>query len=148
MKWLLDTNVVSETAKRRPNEHVLGWLAKQPPEEFAISDITVAELQAGASTRVDEERRRELLGWIDATVGTWLADRCLPCTVEILADWLRLARHLAAKGITRQSPDLLIAATARIHNLTIVTRNVRDFANTGVVVYDPWTGRTHQMDAP
>ncbi len=148
MKWLLDTNVVSETAKRRPNEHVLSWLAKQSPEEFAISHITVAELQTGASTRLDEERRRELVVWIDATVGTWFADRCLPCTVEILTDWLLLARLLAANGMTRQSPDLLIAATARVHNFTVVTRNVRDFANTGVAVYDPWTGKTHHLDAP
>jgi len=148
MKWLLDTNVVSETAKRRPNTGVIDWLAGQRPDELAVSMITVAELRMGAFARIDAKRRRELLQWIETTVGTWLADRCLPLSVEILTDWLWLARQLAAKRMTRQAPDLLIAATARIHHLTIVTRNFRDFADTGVLVYDPWSDKTHAMDAP
>jgi hypothetical protein len=72
----------------------------------------------------------------------------LPLTSEILVDWLELARQLAGRRITRAAPDVLIAATARIHNLTVVTRNVRDFADTGVVVYDPWNDQTHSMDPP
>ncbi len=148
MKWLLDTNVVSETAKLRPNESVIGWIAKQSPEDVAISIITIAEIRFGVSARIDAERRNELLRWIEATVGDWLPERRLPLTVEILTDWLRVARQLATMGITRQAPDLLIAATARIHDLTVVTRNVRDFADTGVIVYDPWNDKTHVMDAP
>lgn len=148
MKWLLDTNVVSETGKRHPNARVVEWLAAQTPDELAISIITVAELRAGALAHSDVERRRELLQWIDGTTSTWLAERCLVITVEILTDWIQMARLLAAKRITRQSPDLLIAATARIHNLTVVTRNVRDFIETGVRVYDPWHDETHLMEAP
>jgi toxin FitB len=148
VKWLLDTNVVSETGKRHPNARVVEWLTAQTPDELAISIITVAELRAGALAHSDVERRRELLQWIDATTSTWLAERCVAVTVEILTDWLQVARLLAAKGTTRQSPDLLVAATARIHNLTVVTRNVRDFIDTGVRVYDPWTTQTHIMDAP
>ncbi len=72
MKWLLDINVVSETAKRRPNMGVIGWLAGQRPDELAVSMITVAELRMGAFARIDAERRRELMQWIETTVGTWL----------------------------------------------------------------------------
>lgn len=147
MKWLLDTNVVSETAKHRPNDRVLAWLAAQSPDQLAISIVTVAELRVGALAHTDAERRRQLLRWIDTTVDNFLPDRCLPATLEILTDWLRVARRLAVKGIARQAPDLLIAATAHIHDLTIVTRNVRDFTKTGVIVYDPWNAKMHVMDA-
>lgn len=148
MKWLLDTNVISETAKRRPNDRVMEWMNARTPDELGVSDITVAELHAGALTLSNTARRNQLLDWIDATVSSWLAERCLPLSVPILTEWLTLARRLAAKGLTRQAPDLLIAATARVHDLTIVTRNIRDFADTGIIVYDPWTGKTYVMDAP
>jgi len=148
VKWLLDTNVVSETGKRRPDESVMKWLATQAPADLAISLITVAELRLGALAHAEPDRRRELLRWIDDTLSSWLAERCIPVTVEIATEWLLIARELAIKRITRQSPDLLIAATARIYKLTVVTRNVRDFAGTGVVVYDPWRGKTHAMDTP
>jgi predicted nucleic acid-binding protein len=69
-------------------------------------------------------------------------------TQDVLVDWLILSRKLAVRGISRTAPDLLIAATARVGDLTVVTRNVRDFADTGVVVYDPWNDQTHRMDAP
>jgi toxin FitB len=148
VKWLLDTHVVSETARLRPNASVIGWIAKQSAEDVAISVVTVAELRVGLAARIEVDRRREILRWIEATTGDWPPERCLALTGDILIDWLTLARQLSTKGITRQAPDLLIAATARIHSLTIVTRNVRDFADTGIVVYDPWNDKTHAMDAP
>jgi predicted nucleic acid-binding protein len=74
-------------------------------------------------------------------------NRVLPLTLEILTDWLALARQVQKRGASRNAPDLLIASTARVHHLVLVSRNVKDFAGTGVVLYDPWTGKTHQMDA-
>jgi predicted nucleic acid-binding protein len=147
VNWLLDTNVVSEMAKQRPHDRVVEWLAARPSDDTAISVVTIAELRTGAA-RADIERRQGLLRWIDATVAEWVGERCLQLTIEILVDWLTLTRQLGAKGITRDAPDLLLAATSRVHGLTVVTRNVRHFANTGVVVYDPWNGKTHYMDTP
>jgi hypothetical protein len=71
----------------------------------------------------------------------------LPVTLEILTDWLTLARQVQKRGASRSAPDLLIASTARVHNLILVSRNVKDFAGTGIVLYDPWSGKTHVMDA-
>ena len=72
----------------------------------------------------------------------------IPISSDILTDWLRLSRSLRLSGKSKDPADLLIASTARIHGLTLVTRNVRDFADTGVVVYDPWNDQTHRMDPP
>jgi toxin FitB len=148
VKWLLDTNVVSESVRPDPNRRVLAWVAAHPGEELAISILTVAELCDGVAALGDASRQRAFDAWMNTHILPNFGDRTLPVTLEILVDWLGLSRALNAKGRPRVAADLLIAATARIHDLTIVTRNVRDFIDTGVVVYDPWSGDTHVMDAP
>jgi toxin FitB len=145
VRWLLDTNVVSETGRARPNRRVVAWFSQQAEELVGISIVTLAELREGAARHLDDRRRTELDQWVDASVLPWLGGRMLPVTLEILVEWLDLGRKLSAKGMTRNSADLLIAATARIHGLIIVSRNVRDFAGTGVIVYDPWNSETHRM---
>lgn len=148
MKWLLDTNVVSETTRDRPRRNVVEWVAAEAPENLAISIVTLSELLDGASSNPDEVRRRKLTSWVEIEVSDAFRDRTLPLTPSILIDWLRLGRRLRAAGRSREAADVLIAATARVHKLTLVTRNVRDFADTGVIVYDPWNDKTHVMDAP
>ena len=148
MKWLLDTNVVSENVKARPNRGVLERIARLGRTDVAISVVTLAELADGASSAPSEQRRVELIGWLEEDVIPYFADRTLQLTSAILTDWLRLTRILASRRDTRKAPDLLIASTARVHNLIVVTRNVRDFADTGVTVYDPWVDATHRMDDP
>lgn len=146
MRWLFDTNVVSETVQPRPNRTVIAWIARQPDELIAISMVTLAELREGAASNPNEQRRSALTQWLDVDVSAWLGERTLPVTLEILMDWLDVGRKLSAKGITRNPADLLIAATARVHGLMVVSRNVRDFIGTGVVVYDPWHSETHRME--
>ena len=146
MKWLLDTNVISESMRPRPSAAVIRWIDKQEPGGLALSDVTFAELRYGTNTLQDEPKSR-FEAWL-ARVAKQFHGRILPLTVDILTDWLWLARRLRARGRPQSAPDLLIASTARLHGLTIVTRNVRDFADTGVVVYDPWNDKTHRMDQP
>jgi toxin FitB len=148
MKWLLDTNVLSEGTRPRPDLGVLAWMSSQPREQMAISIVTVAQLRDGAATATDERRRRQFEQWIETDVAELFADRMLPLTLEILVQWLFLGRKLFAKGRPRSAPDLLIAATAWVHGLIVVSRNFRDFAGTGVVVFNPWTGKTHHMESP
>jgi toxin FitB len=126
----------------------MNWLTQQSQDAAAISAVTMAELVEGAGAVTDTTRRNQLRRWLDETVVPWFSDQVLPLTQDVLVDWLILSRKLAASGISRSAPDLLIAATARVGDLTVVTRNVRDFADTGVVVYDPWNDQTHRMDAP
>jgi toxin FitB len=147
VKWILDTNVISETISRRPDANVTNWLDRHPADEMSISIVTLAEIRDGISS-APERRRRELSPWLDTVVMPSLGDRALPLTLDILIDWIRLCRSLAAERMLRRAADLLIAATARVDELTVVTRNVRHFAKTGVVVYDPWNDETHRTDAP
>ena len=148
MKWLIDTNVVSETAAPRPNLRVLRWFGDQPAQEIAISIVSVAELQHGVLLTQDHAKRTELARWIDEDVFAVFVDRILTVDSEILVQWLDLQRLLLARRQTRSPADLLLAATAVVRSLTMVTRNTRDFANTGITVYNPWTDETHQMEAP
>jgi predicted nucleic acid-binding protein len=148
VKWLLDTNVLAESIRPRPDRKMAAWFVAQPADLTAISIVTLAELQHGTSVTEDETRRKSLTRWLATTVIPDFQERTLPLTAEILIAWLELARRLNNRRITRAAPDLLIAATARVHDLILVTRNVRDFADTGVVVYDPWNDETHRMDAP
>jgi predicted nucleic acid-binding protein len=148
VKWLLDTNVVSEGVRNSPSRVVTGWIAEQSPDDLAISVVTVAELREGTPFIRDEARRDRLDQWIDVELAAAFRDRTLPVTIDTLIDWLGLARKFRAAGDPRDSADLLLASTARIRNLAIVTRNVRHFANTGTVIYNPWTNETHKMEAP
>ena len=117
-------------------------------EEIGLSAITLAELLDGIATTDDHRRKNELAAWFDAAVIGRFRDRIIPLSVEILLDWIGLTRVLGAKGRPQAAADLLIAATCRVHDLVLVTRNTRDFANTGITVYNPWTDETHEMEAP
>lgn len=148
MKWLLDTNVISENVSRQANENVRRWIAAQTLEDIGLSAVTLAELIDGIERTADERRKNELTAWLDAGVISQFRDRTVPVSVEILLDWLGLTRELGARGRPQAAADLLIASTCRVHDLTLATRNTRDFANTGITVYNPWTDETQQMEAP
>jgi predicted nucleic acid-binding protein len=147
VKWLLDTNVLSETVKPKPDTNVVSWIGGQTPVLLAISAVTFAELREGVQSDENEPRRRYLAKWIEATAELF-RETTIPLDDAILIDWLRISRQLNRQRIARQAPDLLLAATARVHALTLVTRNIRDFANTGITVYNPWTDETQTMEAP
>jgi toxin FitB len=147
VKWLLDTNVVSETVRPKANRDVVSWVARQPRDDIAISVVTLAEIHEGIESSANETRRRELTDWLESIL-VLLRENTLPVDDAVLIDWLRLSRRLARRQIARQAPDLLLASTARVHKLTIVSRNVRDFANTGITVYNPWIDETQKMEAP
>jgi toxin FitB len=148
VKWLLDTNVLSENVRVRPDQTVMDWFERLILEDAALSIVTLAELQNGVFSSPSEKRRSELTDWLERSVMPSFGSRILQLTGEILVDWLRLSRKLSKRRITRTAPDLLIASTARVHNLIVVSRNARDFADTGVIVYDPWANTTHRMDDP
>ena len=147
MRWLLDTNVISEGIRPQPDRAVVGWLAARSPELLAVSMVTLAELHHGTAVLSNEKERLRLMRWIETEITEFFQGRVLPLTLEILIDWLTLSRRLERLGRPRSAPDLLIAATARVHEMIVVSRNTRDFADTGVVLFDPWTGQTHRMES-
>jgi predicted nucleic acid-binding protein len=147
MKWLLDTNVISEPMRPRPNADVLRWLDAQDPE-LSVSVVTLAELREGATTLSDPARRNRFEDWISEIVIPAFDRRTFAVTLDVLTDFIALGRRLGARGRPQSAPDLLIAATARTNDLILVTRNTRDFAFTGVTLYNPWTNETRKMEMP
>lgn len=148
MKWLFDTNVVSENIRPRPDGRVLEWIAKLDPHEVTISVVTLAELLDGAARTTSEPTRRRLADWIDHEIKPAFSGRILPLSIEVLVECLALGRRHGMRGRPQSAQDTLIAATARVHDLVIVSRNSKDFAGTGVTVFDPWTGKNHRMAEP
>ena len=147
MKWLLDTNAISESMRPRPDLTVRNWVEAHEPE-LGLSVVTLAELRDGANTLSDTARRHRFDEWISNIVIPRFDGRTLALTLEVVTDFIALARRLGARGRPQSAPDLLIAATARTHSLIVATRNIRGFANTGITVYNPWTDETHTMEAP
>jgi hypothetical protein len=133
MGYLVDTNVVSELTKRRPNAGAIAWLAGQPT--ITISAITIDELAFGV-LRAPAASRARLAAWLDALIAA------APTIVPIDTRVARLAGELRARAATlgraARQPDMLIAASALLGGHTLATRNLRDFRGTGVPLFDPF----------
>ena len=134
--YLLDTVVLSELRKSpaRRNPNVVSWLASVSPDELSISAISIGEIERGIERErsVDPTFAAALAEWLDVVLRNY-AERILPLGVDVARRWARLSAEIGNDGI-----DLAIAATALEHGLTIVTRNVSDFAATGAVLLDPF----------
>lgn len=136
MTYLIDTNVVSEL--RRPNraaQTVVAWAASVPLSEMFISSITILELQLGALqlTHRDPVAGRLIGSWVETKVVERFRDRILAVDLAVALNCAEL--HVPDP---KSEHDALIAATALVHNLVVVTRNTPDFAGTGVRLLDPW----------
>lgn len=137
--WLLDTNVVSELRKgARANVQVRAWAETVPPVACFLSVVSVAEIRFGIEHVGDPGFRGELEAWLNDGVRVWFGDRVLPLDETVLLTWRRLAAEGQTAGYTYSQPDALIAATALVHNLGVVTRNTDDFERAGVKLHDPW----------
>lgn len=140
--WLLDTNVLSELRKPRCDRHVKAWVDAQPPPSLFISRIALAEIRYGIECLPpDTAFRGELQAWLDDAVRPWFAHRILEITEAVLVTWRHMTQLGRRRNHTFGEPDLLLAATATVHDLCVVTRNVADFRQAGVPVLDPWLDR-------
>jgi predicted nucleic acid-binding protein len=135
VRYLLDTNVVSELQRSRPAPAVQYWILSRPASSLFISVLTLGEVRKGAERLLDPPRRRKLEDWIEHDLCVWLQDRILPIDRAVAERW---GRMMAQAGRTLPAIDSLIAATAVHHGLTLVSRNLRDFHIRGLEVFDPW----------
>jgi predicted nucleic acid-binding protein len=137
--WLLDTNVLSELRRSRPNANVLQFVSAQRLDLLYVSVVTFAEIRFGIELLEDASRRMDLNDWLTNSLRPMFEDRVLPITEDIMLTWRLLVEKGRKTGQTFSQPDLIIAATALHHGLTVVSRNTGDFERASVPVLNPWT---------
>ena len=139
MAWLLDTNILSEIRKPRPEPKVLAFITAAPIGELFISSVTLAELRFGIHQLTQGgTQRADLSQWLTHAIRPMFDQRVLPVTEDIMFRWRVLMEGGRKSGHTFGQPDLIIAAAALEHGLTVVTRDRIHFDRAGVPVFNPW----------
>jgi toxin FitB len=137
--WLLDTNVISELRRPKPNADVVGFVASRPFARLYVSVVTLAEIRFGIEVAADMRQRMEVTEWLANHVRPMFENRVLEITEDIVLTWRLLIEKGRKIGHTYSQEDLMIAATALHHGLTIVSRDTREYERADVPVVNPWT---------
>jgi predicted nucleic acid-binding protein len=136
--WLLDTNILSELRRPRPEPKVVAFVAAQALDSLFISSVTLAEIRFGIELVAEAGRRAELIDWLTHKVRPMFNQRVLPVTEDIMFKWRLLVEDGRKAGHTFSQPDLIIAATALEHGLTVVSRDITDYEKARAPVFNPW----------
>ncbi|MBN2718582.1 MAG: type II toxin-antitoxin system VapC family toxin [Deltaproteobacteria bacterium] len=137
MSFLLDTCVISEFVKPQPNPSVTSFIAGQDEAKLFLSAVTVGEIQRGIQKLPVGKKQAALLLWMDA-VEIQFENRVLAFDKRCAGEWARMCTEAEAAGFPLAAFDSIIAAIARSHSMTLVTRNTTDFVHTGVPLINPW----------
>ena len=138
MSFLLDTNVISELAQIHPNKTVVSWIEQTPEDLLFISVVTLAEIHHGVEKLTAGTKRSRLQRWVSEALPDRFAGRILPVDMAIAQHWGIVVARCASAGHPMDPMDALLAATAMVHNLTLVTRNKRHFSILQAAVINPW----------
>jgi predicted nucleic acid-binding protein len=138
MIYLLDTCVISEFTRRKPEKKVIEWVDSVDEEKLYLSVITIGEIQHGISRLPESHRRIELLTWLENELTKRFEGRILPLDTATMFLWGSLTAQMEGKGQPLGVMDSLLVATAQKSNLIIATRNVSDFLPCGVQIINPW----------
>ena len=139
MRYLLDTCVISEPTKKQPSRKVLTWLDVQEELSLFLSVLTLGELQKGISKLPRSRRRSQLQHWVAQELPRRFTGRILPIDQEVATRWGIMSGDAEQAGHPIPVLDGLLAATALVAGMTLVTRNTLHMAHTGAMVFDPWT---------
>jgi len=142
--WLLDTNILSELRRPRPEPKVVEFVAAQSLESLYISSVTLAEIRFGIELVADVNRRADLNNWLTHKVRPMFDQRVLPITEDIMLRWRLLVEDGRKGGHTFSQPDLIIAATALEHGITLVSRDTSDYERARVPVLNPWLAENQE----
>lgn len=135
MSYLVDTSVLSELRHRRADAKVVAWMQARPRQSLYLSVLSLGEIRKGIEGVADPAFRQTLTDWLEVDLPNWFVGRLLGIDAPVADRWGRVQ---AVAGRTLPAVDGLLAATALQHDLTLVTRSTRDFADTGVRLVDPW----------
>lgn len=138
MSYLLDTCAISELVKKEPNANFLQWIHSTPEEDLFLSVITFGELEKGIHKLPEGKRRLELERWVSRDLAERFSGRVLDVNLEVATLWGQLLATAEERGFTLPAIDALVAASARSHRLTVVTRDTGPMRRCGVPFLDPW----------
>lgn len=134
MKYLLDTNVISETIRKTPDAHVKEWFQRTPSNQLYISVLSLGEIRRGIEKLKDHSRKDFMTAWLENDLTLWFGEHVVPISSEVADKWGYLTSMVTLPAI-----DSLLAATALVHNMKLVTRNVTDFKMiAGLEIINPW----------
>jgi predicted nucleic acid-binding protein len=136
--FLLDTNCISEVVRRKPEPHVLHWMEAVDETLLYLSVLTLGEIRKGLAGLPQDKRSTQLEAWLGSELQARFSGRILPVDVAVADMWGLLVAEAKRHGKTLSAIDGLLAATALHHGLTIVSRNVSDFAGAYVPILNPW----------
>ncbi len=138
MKYLLDTNIISELIARRPNSKVVTWTDGLDPETVYLSVITIGEIRKGIE-KIPASKRKDAIGeWLETDLLIRFQGRIVEIDVKTMLAWGELVARLEREGSPMGAIDSLIAASALQGDMVLATRNDQDFRNSGVSVLSPW----------
>ena len=136
--WLLDTNILSELRKPKPEPKVVAFVEAQPLDSLYVSAVTFAEIRFGIELVADVHKRAALSDWLNLQLRPMFENRVLPVSEDAMFKWRLLVEEGRKAGHTFSQPDLIIAATALHHGLTIVSRDTGGYDRTGTLLVNPW----------
>jgi predicted nucleic acid-binding protein len=138
MRYLLDTNVISELVAKQPNPRVVAWIDALDPSSVYLSVITIGELRKGIEKLPDSQRKATLQAWLNDDLLVRFSGRILELDIPVMLTWGELVGRLEQNGTPVPALDSLIAALAHYHKYTLATRNEADFRATGIGIVNPW----------
>ena len=136
--WLLDTNIISELRRPKPEPKVTEFIRSQPLDGLFVSIVTFAEIRIGIELLPDATRRADLNDWLAHKVRPMFEQRVLAISEDVMFKWRLLVEDGRKAGRTFSQPDLIIAATAQHHGLTVVSRDTKEYVAARVDVFSPW----------
>jgi len=136
--WLLDTNIISELRRPKPEPKVTEFIRSQPLEGLFVSIVTFAEIRFGIELLPDATRRSDLNDWLAHKVRPMFEQRVLAISEDVMFKWRLLVEDGRKAGHTFPQPDLIIAATAQHHGLTVISRDTKEYVAARVDVFSPW----------
>jgi predicted nucleic acid-binding protein len=139
MNYLLDTCLISELAKPKPNGKVVDWVLGENETSFYISVLTFGELHKGIEKLPESKKKKELRNWIESELKNRFQNRIIGIDMSVSILWGKIQCSTEKKGKPMPAIDSLIAATGLAYNLTVVTRNVADMEQSGVKLFNPWS---------
>ncbi len=138
MKYLFDTCVISELVSKQPSARVVEWVDSLDPDDVYLSVLTIGEIIKGIEKLPNSRRKTELHTWLKEDLLALVQGKIIPVDMDVIMEWGILTAHVESAGKPMPAIDALIAATVKVNQLTLVTRNVSDFDAAGVKVLNPW----------